>query len=79
MQAQGGGRREEELALSTHWHPYAAYVLPTPETSVLEGEKEEVELPAHVGIQFYTNLLLFLPKRARSLGNFHSFCSRHTQ
>lgn len=37
MQAQGGGRREEELALSTHWHPYAAYVLPTPETS--RGER----------------------------------------
>lgn len=33
----------------------------------------------HVGIQFYTNLLLFLPKLARSLGNFHSFCSRHTR
>lgn len=33
---------------------------------------------AHVGIQFYTNLLLFLPKRARSRSNFHSFCSRHT-
>lgn len=76
------GEGEGELALSTHWHPYAAYVLPTPETSPLEGEREEGGgggAAAHVGIQFYTNLLLFLPKRARSLGNFHSFCSRHTQ
>lgn len=32
----------KELALSTHWHPYAAYVLPTQETSSLDGQREEL-------------------------------------
>lgn len=44
-----------------------------------EREREQRGSRPHVGIQFYTNLLLFLPKLARSLGNFHSFCSRHTR
>lgn len=50
------GEGEEELALSTHWHPYAAYVLPTPETSPLEGERErreeEAELPLMSAFNF---------------------------
>lgn len=44
-----------------------------------EGSRGAAAVAAHVGIQFYTNLLLFLPKLASSLSNFHSFCSRHTR
>lgn len=47
--------------------------------SIREGDRGSRGASPHVGIQFYTNLLLFLPKLARSLGNFHSFCSRHTR